>query len=161
MLNGRFHHWMPVTLINGKDNEGLAQILFDVTSNRSAPSSAALKSEAKPEVKGGAKPASRVAAPKNERPLFEFVTTSVKNTGPQSYRLLGRMRAGIYSGDVEAVLESPRGHTPFFAITFTIDREKFAKLWTAFEDRAAEAIANGQDELRPWAWLREPMLAAA
>lgn len=137
LLAGRFHHWMPVTLIHGKDDEGLAQVLFDVTSNR--------------------------AAPKGRRPraLFEFHSTSVKSTGPQSYKLKGRIKSGIFSGDAEALLESPRGHTPFFAITFTIDRAKFSDLWNAFEERAATAIANGEEELRPWAWLREPQLAAA
>jgi hypothetical protein len=128
---------MPVTLIHGKDNEGLVQVLFDVTSNRST------------EKKG------------QHRALFQFKSTSVENTGPQSYRLKGRLKAGIYAAETEAVLESPRGHTPFFAITFTVDREKFSDLWTVLEDRAASAIANGEDELRPWAWLREPLLAAA
>jgi hypothetical protein len=142
LLAGRFHHWMPVTLIQGKDEEGLAQVLFDVTSNRAAPKRT-----------------------RSSRPLFHFKAKSVKAAGPQTYRLQGTMKVatpeGTESGDVTAVLESPRGHTPFFAITFTIDRTKFAGLWTSFEDRAAHAIASGQDELRPWAWLREPVLAAA
>jgi hypothetical protein len=138
LLSGRFMHWMPVTLVNGKDDEGLAQVLFDVTSNRAAPNEKA-----------------------KARPLFEFTSTSVKSTGPQSYRLKGRMKAGDVVGEAEAVLESPRGHTPFFAITFNVDRAKFEDLWSAFEDRAATAVANGVEELRPWAWLREPLLAAA
>jgi hypothetical protein len=139
LLAGRFLHWMPVTLVNGKNDEGLAQVLFDVTSNRAA-------------AKGKGK---------DTRPLFEFQATSVKSTGPQTYRLKGRIKAGLSSGEVEARLESPRGHTPFFAITFTLDRSKFAALWSAFEERAAAAVANGVEELRPWAWLREPQLAAA
>ncbi|HEY0710652.1 MAG TPA: hypothetical protein VGG33_27865 [Polyangia bacterium] len=140
LLVGRFLHWMPVTLISGKDNEGMAQLLFDVTSNRT--------------VRG-----EPVAS------LFEFKTTSVKAVGPQAYRLKGTLKAdtgaAIESGEIDAVLESPRDHTPFFAMTFTLDRTKFASLWTAFEDKAAVAIAKGQEELRPWAWLREPLLAAA
>lgn len=137
LLAGRFLHWMPVTLIHGKDNEGLAQVLFDVTSNRAADDD------------------------RGARPLLQFHATSVKSTGPQSYRLKGRIKAGTLSSETEALLESPRGHTPFFAITFTIDREKFADLWSAFEDRAADAVAAGEQELRPWAWVREPQLAAA
>lgn len=145
LLVGRFMHWMPVTLISGKDNEGLAQVLFDVTSNSSV--------------------ANAAAAGLSVAPLFEFKTTSVKAAAAQAYRLRGILKSGtgasLESGEVEAVLQSPRDHTPFFAITFTINREKFATLWTAFEDKAASAIARGQEELRPWAWLREPQLAAA
>ena len=141
LLAGRFLHWMPVTLISGKENEGLAQVLFDVTSNRST------------------------SEEPMTAPLFAFKTTSVKAVGAQAYRLRGILKAGfgaeLESGEVEAVLESPRDHTPFFAVTFTLDRDKFAALWTAFEDKAASAIARGQEELRPWAWLREPLLAAA
>lgn len=140
LLKGRFHHWMPVALIQAKDDEGLAQVLFDVTSTR---------------------PGSTGATDS----LFEFQAKTVKAAGPQTYKLGGQLKSktpeGIESGEIEAVLESPQGHTPFFAITFTIDRSKFARLWSAFEDRAAHAIAKGQSELRPWAWLREPELAAA
>jgi hypothetical protein len=143
LLAGRFLHWTPVTLIHGKGDEGLAQVLFDVTSNRAAP-------------------ASRRRAAK---PLFEFKAKSVRAQGPQTYAMEGTMKVttpeGTEGGQVSAVLESPQGHTPFFAITFTLDKAKFAGLWTAFEERAAAAIAAGQDELRPWAWLREPVLAAA
>jgi hypothetical protein len=143
LLAGRFLHWTPVTLIHGKGDEGLAQVLVDVTSNRTAP-----------------KRTSRTG-----RPLFEFRAKSVKAAGRQTYRMTGAMKVttaeGTESGEVSAVLESPQGHTPFFAITFTIDKAKFAGLWSAFEERAAHAIASGQDELRPWAWLREPVLAAA
>ena len=136
LLAGRFHHWMPVTLINGKDDEGLAQVLFDVTSNRAAP---------------GRRPARSVR-----------VSCDVgQEHGAAVVQLKGRIKAGIFSGRCRSVAGKPARHTPFFAITFTIDREKFADLWTAFEDRAATAIANGEEELRPWAWLREPQLAAA
>lgn len=140
LLAGRFLHWMPVTLISGNNNEGMAQLLFDVTSNRAAP-------------KG------------RTTPLFEFKTTSVKAAGPQAYRLKGTLKVGTgvsaEVGDIDATLESPRDHTPFFAMTFTLDRTKFESLWTAFEEKAASVIAKGQEELRPWAWLREPQLAAA
>jgi hypothetical protein len=143
LLAGRFLHWMPVTLISGKNNEGMAQLLFDVTSNRTAPKDRTARSA----------------------PLFEFKTASVKGAGQQAYRLKGTLKsgtgAGVESGEVEAILESPRDHTPFFAMTFTLDRTKFESLWTAFEEKAASVIAKGQEELRPWAWLREPQLAAA
>jgi hypothetical protein len=140
LLAGRFLHWTPVTLIHGKDDEGVAQVLFDVTSNRA--------------------PESRRA-----RPLLAFRAKSVKSSGKQTYAMTGTLKAatpeGTESGEVSAVLESPQGHTPFFAVTFTLDKKKFDGLWSAFEDRAASALAAGQDELRPWAWLREPVLAAA
>jgi hypothetical protein len=139
LLAGRFLHWMPVTLISGKDNEGMAQLLFDVTSNRSS---------------------NRAAGDQPIPSFFEFKTTAVKAVGPQAYRLKGTLKSEA-GGELEAVLESPRDHTPFFAMSFTLDRTKFASLWTAFEDKAAAAIAKGQEELRPWAWLREPLLAAA
>jgi hypothetical protein len=143
LLAGRFLHWMPVTLISGKNNEGMAQLLFDVTSNRTVPADRSARSN----------------------PLFEFKSSSVKSAGQQAYRLKGTLKsgtgAGVESGEVEAILESPRDHTPFFAMTFTLDRSKFESLWTAFEEKAASIIAKGQEELRPWAWMREPQLAAA
>lgn len=135
LLAGRFEQWMPVLLGEGEDGAlGAVQILFDVTSNRSA----------RP---GG--------------DLFSFKARSVEAVGPQAYRLKGTLRAGASSGEVEAVLQNPPGHTPFFVILFRMDPAAFPELWTAFEEKVAGVEGSGQQELRPRAWLKEPALAAA
>jgi hypothetical protein len=134
LLSGRFEQWMPVLLSEEQQGVGAAQVLFDVTSNRSI--------QAKDD-------------------LFAFKAMSVEAIGPQSYRLKGTLTAEGVKGDVEAILQNPPGHTPFFVILFRLDREAFPGLWGTLEDKAARVEASGQQELRPRAWLREPELAAA
>jgi hypothetical protein len=135
LLSGRFEHWMPVLLSTG-DESALAavQILIDVTSNRSV---------------------------RAERDLLAFKARSVEQVGAQAYKLKGSFSAGGVSREIEAVLQSPPGHTPFFVILFRIDPADFPGLWETFEERAARAEATGEEELRPSAWLKAPELAAA
>jgi hypothetical protein len=135
LLSGRFEQWMPVRLHEGDDREpATAQILFDVTSNRSR---------------------------RQGKDLLTFKSRSVETVGPQTYRLKGTLEADGHSGPVEAMLQNPPGHTPFFLIMFRIDRTSYPTLFDAFEDRVARVQTLGQDELRPRAWLRAPELAAA
>ena len=136
LLRGRFARWLPLVLANAPTDDGhaTAQILFDVTSNRSQPRS------------------------KHDRDLFTFSATSVKPAGPHAYTLKGPLRADGKSRTAEALLQSPAAHTPFFVITFAIDREGFGGLWSTLEEMVARP---GQTELHPEAWLREPELAAA
>ena len=150
LLAGRFGQWMPLVLAEGNQpafgqpandvdaHLSTAQVLFDVTSNR------------------GAAPAGTGAQPVGE--LFSFTASSVEGMGTQAYRLKGRLRAHGQSAEVEATLRSPAAHTPFFVIVFRFDRQKFAGLWSALEDRIDQ---SGAGELRPTAWLRAPELAAA
>jgi hypothetical protein len=134
LLSGRFSHWVPVLMSEAQDGTDAVQVLFDVTSNR-------------------------VGA--RGRDLFTFKARSVEPMAPQSYRLKGTLSGGGTSGEVEAVLQNPPGHTPFFVILFRFDRQAFPKLWTALEDEAAGVQASGGQELRPEGWVREPNLAAA
>ena len=137
LLRGRFAHWAPLVISNPPDNDGgqaTAQILFDVTSNRSAPLA------------------------RGERDLFRFNASEVSLLGPQTYRLKGQLRADGRSRTVEAVLQTPPAHTPFCVVTFPIDRQAFPGLWAALEERVAR---TGEGELRPFAWLRAPELASA
>jgi hypothetical protein len=134
LLSGRFDQWMPVALGESQEGPAVMQILFDVTSN------------------GSARPASD---------LFSFKARSVEAVAQQSYRLKGTLQAGGSVGEVEALLQNPPGHTPFFMILFKLDRETFPELWAAVEERSEWAHTSGEKELRPRAWLREPKLAAA
>lgn len=136
LLRGRFAQWMPLVIANAPQNDAqaTAQILFDVTSHRTE------------------------ASTKEDPDLFSFRATSVKRVAPQAYKVKGQLRSGGESRQVEAFLQSPAAHTPFFVITFPIEREGFAALWDTLEQRVARP---GQTELRPEAWLREPELAAA
>ena len=134
LLSGRFEQWMPIVLSEEQEGASAVQVLFDVTSNRSV---------------------------RARSDLLFFKAKSVQAIGPQSYRLKGTLTADGVKREVEAVLQSPPGHTPFFMILFRLDREAFPALWDAFGDRAARLDASGQQELRPRAWLREPDLAAA
>jgi hypothetical protein len=135
LLSGRFSRWTPVLMSEAQDATDAVQILFDVTSNRA------------PAGGGG--------------DLFTFKARSVAPVKGQSYKLKGTLTAGGTSGEVEAVLQNPPGHTPFFVLLFRFDRQAFPTVWSAFEDRAAGVEASGQQELRPEAWVREPALAAA
>jgi hypothetical protein len=147
LLAGRFGQWMPLVLseangntqpavgqpVNDLDpNLSTAQVLFDVTSNRTVKSSAT--------------------------DLFSFTASDVETISNQAYKIKGKLRAHGQSADVEALLRSPAAHTPFFVIVFRFDREKFAGLWSGLEDRID---GSGHGELRPMAWLRAPELAAA
>jgi hypothetical protein len=134
LLSGRFSHWVPVLMSEAQDGSDAVQILFDVTSNRA-----------------GAKGTD----------LFTFKTKSVEPMAAQSYKLKGTLTGGGASGEVEAVLQNPPGHTPFFVMLFRLNREAFPEIWSALEDHAAGVQASGEQELRPQAWVREPDLAAA
>ena len=136
LLSGRFEHWVPLALAEGKD-EGAAQLLLDVTST--------------PRSRSESRPVSE---------LFSFTSTSVEAVAPQSYRAKGRLRSHGITRQTEVLLHSPVGHTPFFIMTVPVDRTHFAELWSELEDRAAVTVA-GDKELRPRAWLRAPELAAA
>jgi hypothetical protein len=137
LLSGRFEQWMPVLLSTGDEgNLAAVQILFDVTSNRSV-------------------------AARSQGELLSFKSKSVEAAGKQAYKVTGTLRAGAVSQEVEALLQNPPGHTPFFVILFRIDPEKFPGLWETLETRAAAVNDAGQEELRPRAWLRAPDLAAA
>ncbi len=137
LLSGRFEQWMPVLLSTGDDaNLAAVQILFDVTSNRSV-------------------------APRAQGHLLSFKSKSVEAVGKQAYKLVGTLRAGGVSKEVEALLQNPPGHTPFFVILFRIDPQAFPGLWETLETRAAGLEEGSQEELRPRAWLRAPELAAA
>ena len=134
LLRGRFRQWLPLVLADGgADGKGTAQILFDVTSTGAAPGP-------------------------REPDLFTFTSASVSPLGEQSYKVKGQLRSEGHTRTVEAVLQSPPAHTPFFVILFPIERETFPELWATLEARVAR---TEQQELRPQAWLRAPELAAA
>jgi hypothetical protein len=134
LLSGRFSHWVPVLMSEAQDGTDAVQILFDVTSNR-------------------------VSGPGSD--LFTFKAKSVESVAAQSYRLKGTLTGGGASGEVEAVLQNPPGHTPFFVMLFRLNSQTFPAIWSALEDRAVGVQASGEQELRPEAWVREPDLAAA
>ena len=150
LLSGRFGQWMPLVLADGSavtgaapandSDSGLAtaQVLFDVTSNRTAPRTT------------GAAPV--------PGDLFSFTATDVESMGKQAYKLKGKLRAEGKTAEVEALLRSPKAHTPFFVIVFRFDQQRFPGLWSALEARVED---GGAGELRPTAWLRPPDLAAA
>ena len=134
LLSGRFEQWMPVLLSEAQEGPAAVQLLFDVTSN------------------GSARP---------ESDLFTFKARKVEAVAPQSYKLHGTLASGGVKREVEALLQSPPGHTPFFVILFRLDPAAFPELWSVLEERVAGLEGSGQQELRPRAWLREPALAAA
>jgi hypothetical protein len=137
LLRGRFAQWAPMVISNPPVNDGgqaTAQILFDVTSNRSAPLA------------------------RGEHDLFTFKASEVEALAPHTYRVKGQLRADGHARTVDAVLQTPEGHTPFCVMTFPIDRERFPSLWAALEERVSR---TGEGELRPLAWLRAPELASA
>ncbi len=142
LLEGRFNHWMPVAVMSDRPDVGVVQILFDSTS-----------------------PANEGARPPGQD-LFSFRAEEAKPVGERVFSAKGRLEvegqgaAEDEDAEVEAIIQAPEGHSPFFFVTLSIDRTRFEPLWSAIEDRAVLSLGE-QKEMRPSAWLRVPGLAAA
>jgi hypothetical protein len=137
MLAGRFDHWMPVALMTAStDQPGVVQILFDATAT--------------------ARPRATAKRPD----LFSFTSRKIRRVGDSSFAARGTLRLGSSSEKVEAVVQSPQGHTPFFFVTFPLDQEKHAALWSTLGDLAANS-GGAEKEMRPQGWMQAPQLAVA
>lgn len=137
MLTGRFDHWIPVGLVSASaEQPGVVQILFDATAT--------------------ARPRATAKRPD----LFSFTARKIRRVGDSSFAARGTLRLGPTSERVEAVVQSPQGHTPFFFMTFPLDQEKHAALWSELGDLAANA-SGSEKEMRPHGWLQAPQLAVA
>jgi hypothetical protein len=131
VLAGKFGHWLPVSLQTGGPDSE-AQVVFDVTSPG---------------------PANDVGQ------VFSFTSSEVKRTGKGTYLATGTMRRGDITRDAQAVLQTPLAHSPFAAVTFHVDEGAFPEVWSELSARVADPV--DETEVRPWAWLRPPELAAA
>lgn len=139
LLDGRFDHWSPMALnVHGPDS-GTVQILFDVTAA----------------VDGRSPQAGRA----DVQDLFSYSAGSVRVLGPSSFITKGTLQVGATKRVVEAVVQTPGGHTPFFTLTLPVDREAFAGLWQDLQGRAVRSRVDGQMHARTW--LRAPSIALA
>jgi hypothetical protein len=142
LLEGRFGQWFPVALLAGRGGDpGAVQLLVDATSPANQ--------------QGGPR-----RAPGADGDLFRLVAEEVRRVGPSAFAAKGTLQSDGGEHPVEVVVHSPEGHTPFVFLTVPLDRDRFDALWTTFEDLAATAGGEPR-ELRPQAWLRVPVLAAA
>jgi hypothetical protein len=140
LLSGRFEQWIPLVMENEQGeggDQGTVRILFDVTSTAAA------------------------EAGRGDKNFFSFSSRTVKRLGPQAYSAKGTLRVGGASRALEVLLHSPVAHTPFFTLTVPIDKSRFGALWTEIERRIVDVAAHGETEMRPRAWLRAPVVAAA
>jgi hypothetical protein len=131
VLAGRFQHWVPLTLETG-GGQSEAQLLFDVTS----------------------------PGPANDTgDVFSFASADVRSIGDGAFMAKGVLRRGELERPVDAVVQAPAAHSPFAAVTFQIDETAFPEVWSELSEQASARITDG--EVRPWAWMLAPVLAAA
>jgi hypothetical protein len=138
LLSGRFDHWRPVSVSGWEDGQASAGLLFDAT-------------------------ATSGDAPTRRNPdLLSFASKAVEQVGEHSYRARGTLRADGAQRTVDAVIQTPSGHSPFFFLTLGLERRAFSGLWTELQVLASQPQQEGDGaEMRPRAWLRLPVLAAA
>ena len=137
LLSGRFDHWRPVSIGGWEDGHANAHLLFDAT-------------------------ATSGRAPTRGNPdLLSFSSRAVEQIGEHSYRAKGTLRADGSQRIVDATIQTPSGHTPFFFLTLDLERQAFAGLWTELQVLANQPHTDEAEEMRPRAWLRVPVLAAA
>jgi hypothetical protein len=139
VLEGRFDHWVPMASEGSSPEEGSFQLLFDVTG-----------------VTRGAANENGDGHEKGDD-LFSFAGKTVERIAPLAFVVKGTMKKGDLQQKVKVVVQTPTPHTPFVAITFSIDRVKFADAW---EEIAAVLHSRTQVEtpIMPRAWLRAPMV---
>jgi hypothetical protein len=135
VVEGRFDHWMPVSMESTEAEQGALQLLFDVT---------------------GVAPAN-ANAPTDQ--LLSFTSGAVERVANGALVAAGVLRHGLDEVHAQALIQTPTAHTPFVAITLSFDRERMSELWDRFS--ALLAARSRDAQLMPRAWPKEPMLAAA
>lgn len=133
MLAGRFDHWVPVAIEEG-GTEGAVRMFIDVTGMAAA-------------------------EPHPAGVLFSFTARTVERVGPFAWVATGLLRRGNRQRRVKALIQVPAAHGPFVAMTFNIDRERFADVWGT----VAGLLAGRREgeHMAPRAWLRAPVPATA
>ncbi len=137
LLDGRFDHWYPVALDSRGDGDATVRIIFDATATVT--------------------PRRPTSALQDD--LFSLRTTSVRRVNNQTYKAKGRLQFGTVQRDLDVLIHTPGGHTPFFYVSLPVDRTAFAELWRDLQDRVK--ISGVEGEMRARAWLRIPPLAVA
>jgi|SRR6185436_785712 len=133
LLEGKFEHWVPLSLESGGER-GHAQVVFDVTSSGPANDT------------GGE--------------LFSFVSSKVRRVADGTYLAQGTMQRGAVHRASKATVQAPAAHSPFAVVTFEVAEAAFPEVWDTLSTRLASQ--SGPDaEVRPRAWLLSPVLAAA
>ncbi|HEX3698406.1 MAG TPA: hypothetical protein VH374_23740 [Polyangia bacterium] len=137
LLAGRFDHWRPVGVSNWDDGRASAHLLFDATAT------------------------SGRAATRVNPDLLSFVAKTVEPVDSNTYKAKGMLRADGSQRAADAIIQTPTGHSPFFFLTLGLERQAFSGLWTELQVLASQTATDGEAEMRPRAWLRLPVLAAA
>jgi len=132
-LEGRFDHWMSLTVEDTSEQGRAAQIIVDVTATAD------------------------VDMQPNE--LFFFKARSTEQVGPLAFLARGTITRGEIDGEAEALIQTPAGHTPFVAVTFSFDRNRFLDVSERFSDLVS--VSTQGTQLSPRAWLRPPVIASA
>jgi hypothetical protein len=133
LLEGKFEHWVPMTLESG-GKRGQAQLVVDVTSSGPANDTG------------------------NE--LFSFVSSKVRQVADGTYLVQGVMQRGDVQRTGKATVQAPAQHSPFAVVTFEVTEAAFPEVWEELSARvASQDGSNG--EVRPRAWLLTPTVAAA
>jgi hypothetical protein len=138
LLSGRFNHWRPLAVSGWNDGTATAYLLFDATST------------------------SDHAHGRRNPDLLSFASKSVERVSENAYHAKGTLRAEGVQRNVDAVIQTPSGHSPFFFMSVGLERKAFSGLWTELQVRASQQPANdAAAEMRPRSWLRVPDLGSA
>jgi hypothetical protein len=132
VLEGRFDHWVPMASENSSPEEGAIQVLFDTTGV--------------------------VRAGDEDADLFSFTGKTVERIAPLAFVVKGTMKKGDAQQRIKVVVQAPAPHTPFVAITFSMDPEKFPEAWHEVA-AALQTRTINEAAIAPRAWLRAPVVA--
>jgi hypothetical protein len=120
--------------MEGNGAEGAAQLFFDVTG--------------------------MAGADVDPAELFSFESEQVKRVGELAFVARGTIRQGDIERTVDALVQTPMAHTPFFAVTFPLDQTAFPEVWGDLSALVGSR-SEGGIQMTPRAWLRVPTLASA
>jgi polyisoprenoid-binding protein YceI len=140
MLSGAFRGWQS-RLVLGPDLDEVGLTLFvDVTSVRAA---------------NDARPC---------EDLFAFRSRSVESLGKGRFRVIGDFTGAEATRELSVDVETPLGHTPLIALSFSADRKDFGARWQSLVENAT-LLGKAPDDDGPQreaaAWLTVPNIAAA
>lgn len=96
--------------------------------------------------------------------LFTFHSRSVKSLGKGRYKVLGDFTGAEPTRELTVDVETPLGHTPLIALSFSAEKKDFGEHWSQLVENATlfGKIPTSEGPQREAAgWLTTPTVAAA
>ena len=95
------------------------------------------------------------------RDLFSFTSTNVTKLDDNVYRALGTLKTTVGRHPFEVMIEAPREHNAFFALSFSGRKEVLGNAWPELMAASGTGDLDAERRLDPRAGVRDPELAAA